>query len=428
MTAAKLINSTKKGTKIELFIPHGKTMLESEEIIQSCLNEAGSIATGEAIKEYDADGSNIQIGNKTFYCKGKTDKEYETPYGSVNVSRNIYQGVRGGKTFCPLDQNARIVVSSTPRFAKIISYKYSEQGAHAVIKDLQISNGRKISRSFVQNVSDAIGAIATLKEERWSYSLPKLEEKVNSVTVGLDGTCMYLKDDGYREAMVGTIGLYDKNGDRLHTVYVAANPEYGKGTFTRRLEKEIVNAKMHFPKAKYIGLADGAKDNWSFLKKHTNIQTIDFYHVTKYLGEVANVVFNKSGERQMKKEWLDKTCHNLKHKKGAANRIYEELLSFKKCGINDQSKEIVKSTVIYFQNNKHRMKYYNNVNQNLPIGSGVTEAACKVIVKQRLCKSGMKWKDRGAAVVLSLRALSQTKGRWEQFWNKIDQYGVPTAA
>jgi hypothetical protein len=43
---------------------------------------------------------------------------------------------------------------------------------------------------------------------------------------------------------------------------------------------------------------------------------------------------------------------------------------------------------------------------NEPIGSGVTEAACKVIVKQRLCGSGMKWTEDGASVVLSLRALS----------------------
>jgi hypothetical protein len=57
------------------------------------------------------------------------------------------------------------------------------------------------------------------------------------------------------------------------------------------------------------------------------------------------------------------------------------------------------------------------------IGSGVTEAACKTLVKQRLCGSGMRWKDQGAKVILSLRALVQSKGRWQQFWDKIDQYG-----
>ena len=56
-----------------------------------------------------------------------------------------------------------------------------------------------------------------------------------------------------------------------------------------------------------------------------------------------------------------------------------------------------------------------------PIGSGVTEAACKVIVKQRLCGSGMKWKESGAAAVLSLRCLTYTTERWDQFWAKIDR-------
>lgn len=74
------------------------------------------------------------------------------------------------------------------------------------------------------------------------------------------------------------------------------------------------------------------------------------------------------------------------------------------------------------------MNYSQNVSNNLPIGSGVTEAACKVIVKQRLCNSGMKWKAKGASVVLSLRCLTYTENRWEQFWNKIDQYGFPVAA
>jgi len=60
----------------------------------------------------------------------------------------------------------------------------------------------------------------------------------------------------------------------------------------------------------------------------------------------------------------------------------------------------------------------------LPIGSGVTEAACKTLVKQRLCASGMRWKTKGAGIVLSLHALTQTTGRWTRFWQKIDQFGA----
>jgi hypothetical protein len=52
------------------------------------------------------------------------------------------------------------------------------------------------------------------------------------------------------------------------------------------------------------------------------------------------------------------------------------------------------------------MDYATWVEADLPIGSGVTEAACKVIVKQRLCGSGMKWTEDGAAAVLSVRCLT----------------------
>ena len=70
------------------------------------------------------------------------------------------------------------------------------------------------------------------------------------------------------------------------------------------------------------------------------------------------------------------------------------------------------------------MNYYQYRALNFPIGSGVTEAACKTLVKQRLCRSGMKWKDKGASLVLRLRALVCTKGYWEQFWERINQAGL----
>jgi len=78
----------------------------------------------------------------------------------------------------------------------------------------------------------------------------------------------------------------------------------------------------------------------------------------------------------------------------------------------------------YFINHRQIMDYAGHIEKKLPIGSGVTEADCKTLVKQRLCGSGMRWKDKGAKVILSLRALVQSKGRWQQFWDKIDQYGA----
>jgi hypothetical protein len=86
------------------------------------------------------------------------------------------------------------------------------------------------------------------------------------------------------------------------------------------------------------------------------------------------------------------------------------------------------SAITYFRNHKHKMDYASYLAKNLPIGSGVTEAACKRLVKQRLCCSAMKRKEKGAAIILSLRSLVITWGRWDQFWEKINQYGLPEIA
>ena len=89
--------------------------------------------------------------------------------------------------------------------------------------------------------------------------------------------------------------------------------------------------------------------------------------------------------------------------------------------------ENLSAAVTYFQNHRHQMNYALYRDQHYPIGSGVTEAACKTVIKQRLCCSGMRWKETGAAVVLSLRTLVLTPTRWSQFWNKLNQYGFPVA-
>jgi hypothetical protein len=48
---------------------------------------------------------------------------------------------------------------------------------------------------------------------------------------------------------------------RQHTTYIAAPPEYGKKTFIKKLERIVELAKEKYPKATFIGIADGAKDN-----------------------------------------------------------------------------------------------------------------------------------------------------------------------
>jgi hypothetical protein len=425
---ATIIARTPTSFTLQVEVPFTDSMLDFEEALQQRLNEAGVVATAEGLQQFDTDGSPITVGPVKLTTKGRVEKDYQTPYGVASVARHVYQSPQGGSTFCPLDRDARIVVSSTPRFAKVISHKYAEFSSPRVQVDLRENHGRVVSRCLIQDVADAVAAAAQAKEEDWSYALPKFERPPATVAVSLDGTCTLMCEDGWREAMVGTLAYYAADGERQHTVYLAATPEYGKAKFLGHLEAEIVRARAKCPEARYVGIADGAKGNWEFLGRHTDVQVTDFWHAAEYLGKAAVVIYR--GHPRTKEAWLEDACHRLKHEPDGAEWVLKQLRRLARERPWAKGDEDVQRAITYFANQSGagRMDYSSRVAANQPIGSGVTEAACKVIVKQRLCGSGMKWSEDGAAVVLSLRALSYTPERWSQFWSKVDRWGFPVAA
>jgi hypothetical protein len=422
---ATIIDRQENAVTIQISIPLSRSMLGTEESIQTALNEAGVLATAEALKQFDTDGSPLAIGSTRWTSKGQEPKDYQTPYGEATVARHVYQTGEGGTTFCPLERDARIILTSTPRFAMQISHKYGEGPAARVVKDLQHNHGRSVSLCCVQDTAAAVASVVQVKEEQWHYSTPKLTEAISTISVGVDGTCMFMTDDGNRQAMVGSISLFDKDGERHHTIYVAATPQYGKETFYQRMAREIEHVTTLYPQAHRTGVADGAEDNWIFLRQYTSDECVDFHHATAYLYWVAKAVHPRSPAARQ--EWLDNSCHQLKHEKGYATKVLAEMQSLSEEGLSESTVEELHKAKTYFSNHHQQMKYAERREANLPIGSGVTEAACKTIIKMRMCRGGAKWKEEGAAGVLSLRTLIYTEGRWEQFWAKIDRYGFPIA-
>jgi hypothetical protein len=418
-----LIERREDSVTLQVRIPLSRSLVDTEQAIQQALNEAGLLATTEALKQFDTDGSPLRIGQARYTSKGQEPKGYQTPYGEAVVARHVYQTAQGGATFCPLERDARIILASTPRFAQMVSHKYAEMAGARVVADLEVNHGRKTSLNVIQRLADAVGSVAQAKEEQWHYATPELGEPVRTIGIGLDGTCMLLVEEGYRQAMVGTLSLYDGEGERLHTIYVAATPEYGKETFQQRLDREIKHVQGLYPKARLTAVADGASDNWDFLGRYTDDGCVDFHHATGYLSGAAKAAH--PGSFRQREEWLEERCHRLKHRAGAAAAILAELEGLTGQELTESAQEDLEKAVSYFRNQQGRMDYARRVRSGLPIGSGVTEAACKTLVKMRLCRSGAKWREQGAALVLSLRTLSYTRGRWEQFWAKIDRYGFP---
>ena len=422
---ATIIERQENAVTIQIRIPLSRSMFDTEEAIQLALNQAGVLATGEALQQFDTDGSPLVLGPTRWTSKGQEPKTYQTPYGEVSVERHVYQTGAGGVTFCPLERDARIILTSTPRFAKQVSNKYGEGPAARVVKDLTANHGRPVALSFVQDTAAAVAAVVQAKEEQWHYDTPKLPEPIHSIGIGVDGTCMLVVADGHRQAMVGSISLYDKEGERRHTIYLAATPQYGKETFYQRVAREIEHVQQLYPEAHLSGIADGSEDNWTFLRQYCADECVDFYHATAYLYWVAKAVHPR--EPTARQKWLADRCHQLKHAKGYAEKLLAEMNSLATAGLSETMQEELQKAKTYFTNHGKQMKYAERLEAKLPIGSGVTEAACKTIVKMRMCRGGAKWREEGAAALLSLRTLIYTEGRWEQFWAKIDRYGFPIA-
>jgi len=140
------------------------------------------------------------------------------------------------------------------------------------------------------------------------------------------------------------------------------------------------------------------------------IHIADFFHVAEHLSNLSKLLFKNSSEAE---DWFKKYRSILKNDPhGSAKTI--RAARYRRSTVKKNSE--IEKEIKYLQHNQARMNYYGNKQKNLPIGSGVVEAACKNLIGARLKKSGMSWSLEGGQIVLNLRSLILSN-RWERFWN-----------
>jgi len=70
----------------------------------------------------------------------------------------------------------------------------------------------------------------------------------------------------------------------------------------------------------------------------------------------------------------------------------------------------------YFQERRHLLRYRECWEQGLPIGSGRIEGGIRFVGKDRLDRTGMRWGEPGAELVLQLRCLDASQ-RWDGYFH-----------
>ncbi len=69
--SACILSTQNQETQILITIQHGHSMLEFEDRLQTELNEAGVLASGQQLECMDTDGSPITMGSVRMSCKRK---------------------------------------------------------------------------------------------------------------------------------------------------------------------------------------------------------------------------------------------------------------------------------------------------------------------------------------------------------------------
>ncbi len=172
---ATIVSRSATSFTVQFEVPYTGSMLGFEEGLQDHLNEAGVGATAEGLRQFDTDGSPITLGTSRLTTKGQVEKDYQTPYGAATIARHVYQGTHGGPTYCPLDRDARIVVSSTPRFARTVAHKYAEFSSARLREDLEQNHGRSISRSLARDIAEAVACVARALKVELCTPFPLLQ-------------------------------------------------------------------------------------------------------------------------------------------------------------------------------------------------------------------------------------------------------------
>jgi hypothetical protein len=191
---------------------------EGEVQVRALLQLIGQELTVHLLRRKAVEAPTLEWEGQTYYRKGASPGHYQTLYGEVVLSRHLYQSSAGGATLCPLEVNCQLRFgSATPLLAEVVSFKLASAPAGEVAQDLAKSHGVSLSETYLHHLAQQVGQLAVEKQAAWHLQAAAAPAAVALIATGVDGTTLPLVGEAYKEAMCGTIALYDEAGDRSHT-------------------------------------------------------------------------------------------------------------------------------------------------------------------------------------------------------------------
>jgi hypothetical protein len=363
-----------------------------------------------------------------------------TLFGSITLTRHAYRCSRrdaGEPCLFPAEMTLGLSHGATPAFAEAATRYLAEAGATqaAVLARLKERHGVAMSaqrlRALAATRAEAIAESQTghLADQvlDWLRQADASRGRHKPVlSAGRDGVT--LRDYRWRFfecASVATLTVLDRRGQRLGTVYLGCVPEPNQITLRQRLtaviEEVLRRWEGSLPRLCYV--TDTGDNETTYYQqvlrrmRHPRTQArlqwqrvIDFYHTMERIWTMAEVLFGASTREES--AWAHRMGKLLKKPSGPFRVLHAAAALRSRRQLSKTRQAEFDRAYNYIRQRTKWMQYHEYARHKLPLGSGVTEAACKTLVSQRLKLSGMRWTKAGAQVILDLRG-ALLSGTWE---------------
>jgi hypothetical protein len=348
-----------------------------------------------------------------------------TVHGGIKVKRAYYYCGRCRQSFLPYDDALGLVDEISPGLMPLVCLAGTlAPFADAAEDVLRRFAGVRVSASTVLRSTEGQGERlrAQLKDGRMvepTQAEPKWTAPRDgcqpAAYVGLDAFSVPMQGVQAAKAehrMMYTALLYTPGKE--HTRYLV---DFGLEDLAEQVRSQA-RALGIAQVSELIAVTDGGNGLEEALQRNLaeNLTTIlDWYHAAEHLCDFAKAW--RPDDEQARARWQDEAKGILYQQGGDALLIFLRALGLPP-DTSATIREELRQLIGYFENNRHRTDYPTYRAKGWDIGSGPTEAGCKII-GERLKGSGMRWVEDGAATVAALRALYVSGGKlWDGFWSQ----------
>jgi hypothetical protein len=420
-----------------------ETTMAFERELSDLLREVGRRIMAWTLNRLEPDAdteapSRVSFGGRVYRRRRKHPRVVGTLFGPVTLWRRLYEP-RGhhGRSIHPLELRLGIEAGlATAALAERVGYWATDHSQHEVLEIVERDHGvswsctslRKVLGSLRAGMTPHLEGAQVERVRGWIEQARASTGRFRpTLSVGRDGIFVPLRGGVAQEGATATVSVLDRRGKRVGTVYLGQMPEAGQKTLTDQLTALLqaiftqvdsqllrlayVSDEGHHPSTYYHQVLKKMVDPRRPWRSLEWIRIVDFYHACGYVQQLADTIFGAGDEAQT---WAKEMRHVLKTKADGVARVLKSVSALRRCrGLCGQAK-LYTQAYGYIKKRTQWMRYESYQRQKLPRGSGITEAACKVVFTQRLKRSGMSWTIAGGQVIVDLRVI-----RLSRVWDAV---------